>query len=65
MLSALGTAIIGIIEHELVKNAPEIEAAVLEQIDNLAKMLFDYVQGHALSSNGDAQAKLTEAPKDE
>lgn len=48
MLEALGAAVLGYIERELIKHEPEIQEIVVAQLDKLATLLFDYVQQKAV-----------------
>ncbi len=45
MLNAILLEAIALLEKELVAHAPEIEAAVMNELAKLAKWLLDYVNG--------------------
>lgn len=63
MLEAVGTAVIGIIEREIIKHSPEIQEMIIDQLDKFAKLIFDYVQGALLNQSQELEHKLL--PKDE
>lgn len=43
MLEVIGTALVGLVERELVKHEPEIEAMVIQQLENLGNILLQFV----------------------
>ena len=51
MLEFIGTAIVSMIERELIKHEPEIQQLVIDQLDKLSKVLFDYVQGKSVDTS--------------
>lgn len=66
MLEFLGSAIVKMIEKELIEHAPEIQEAIIQQIDNFAKILFDYVQQKGIDASQSSETpKLNdESPKE-
>jgi hypothetical protein len=57
MLESIGTAIIGIVEREIIKHSPEIQEMIIDQLDKLAKLIFDYVQGSLLDKSQETEQK--------
>ncbi len=51
MLEFIGSALLGLVEKELANSEPEIQKLVIDQLDKLSKLLFDYVQGKLLENN--------------
>lgn len=62
MLEAITAAALAHIEQELLKHAPEIQEMLLKQLDNVATLIFDYVQDKLRC---EAEAPKLEAPTDE
>jgi hypothetical protein len=44
MLDALATAMIAILEKEIIKHEPEIQAFLLEQVTRFSDLLYEYVR---------------------
>ncbi len=63
MLEHIGTAVITIIEREIIKHSPEIQEMIIDQLDKFTKLLFDYVQGAMLDMGQSPEQK--QLPKDE
>lgn len=44
MLDIIATALVSALEKELAEHGPELEKLVVEQLDKLTQVLFDYLQ---------------------
>ncbi len=53
MLQLLATSALSLIEKELIKHEPEVQQRAISELDNLAKLLFDYVQKKLIDSSSE------------